>query len=371
MSALFAPLTIRGTTFRNRLWVSPLCQYSAENGDGVPTDWHLAHLGSFAIGGAGLVMTEATAVSDIGRISPQDTGLWNDEQRDAWARVVSFVRGQGAVAGVQLAHAGRKASTWRPWAAVQGTVQPEDGGWQSVAPSPIAFEGYAAPRELTLSEIAEIVEQFRAAALRAVEAGFQVLEVHAAHGYLLHEFLSPLANVRTDRYGGSLENRARLLLEIVAAVRTAVGETVPIFVRFSATDWADEAHRGGERAAPQSWDVGQTSTVAGWARDAGADLFDISTGGLMSGVSIPVSPGYQVPFAAQIHREAEVPVNAVGLITTAQQAEDIVARGDADAIMMGRQMMREPHFAWRAAAELGVELDYYPPQYTRARYRLE
>jgi len=370
MSALFAPLTIRGTTFRNRLWVSPLCQYSVENGDGVPTDWHLAHLGSFAIGGTGLVMTEATAVSEIGRISFQDTGLWNDEQRDAWARIVDFVRGQGAAAGIQLAHAGRKSSTWRPWAELQGTVPPEEGGWQSVAPSPIAFEGYATPRELTLSEIAEIVEQFRAAAVRAVEAGFQVLELHAAHGYLLHEFLSPLANVRTDRYGGSLENRARLLLQVVTAVRATVGEAVPIFVRFSATDWADEAQQGDERDTHQSWDVDQTATVAGWARDAGADLFDISTGGLISGVSIPVGPGYQVPFAAQIHRSAEVSVNAVGLITTAQQAEDIVGRGDADAIMMGRQMMREPHFAWRAAAELGVELDYYPPQYARARYRL-
>lgn len=376
MSALFAPLTIRGTTFCNRLWVSPLCQYSVEDGDGVPTDWHLAHLGSFAIGGAGLVMTEATAVNHIGRISPQDTGLWNGEQRDAWARIVSFVRGQGAVAGIQLAHAGRKASTWRPWAALQGTVPPEDGGWQSVAPSPIAFEGYAAPRELTLTEIVQVVEQFAGAARRAVEAGFQVLEVHAAHGYLLHEFLSPLANARRDQYGGSLENRARLLLEIVAAMRATVGETVPIFVRFSATDsaneteWADETRPAGGPDNPKSWDVKQTSTVARWARDAGADLFDISTGGLISGVSIPVAPEYQVPFAAQIHREAGVPVNAVGLITTAQQAEDIVARGDADAIMMGRQMMREPHFAWRAAAELGVKLDYYPPQYRRARYPL-
>ncbi|MCY7413821.1 MAG: NADH:flavin oxidoreductase/NADH oxidase [Salinibacterium sp.] len=370
MAALFSPLTIRGTTFRNRLWVSPLCQYSVENGDGVPTDWHLVHLGSFAIGGAGLVMTEATAVSDIGRISPQDTGLFNGEQRDAWARIVNFVRGQGAVAGIQLAHAGRKASTWRPWGLADGTVPLADGGWQSVAPSAIPFTGYATPRALTLGEIAEVIEQFVAAARLAVEAGFEVLEVHAAHGYLLHEFLSPLANARTDDYGGSLENRARLLLEIVAAIRVAVGGSIPVFVRFSATDWAEKRHPENEREAFQSWDVEQTTTVAGWARDAGADLFDISTGGLISGVSIPVGPGYQVPFAAQIHRGAAVPVNAVGLITTAQQAEDIVARGDADAIMMGRQMMRDPHFAWRAAAELGVELDYYPPQYLRARYRL-
>ncbi len=363
-SALFTPLAIRDVTFRNRLWVSPLCQYSVEERDGIPTDWHQVHLGSFAIGGAGLVMTEATAVSAAGRISPQDTGLWNDAQAAVWSRIVTFIRSQGAIAGIQLAHAGRKASTWRTWAQLDGTVPTSEGGWEAVAPSPIAFAGYAVPRELTVAEITELVDQFAAAATRAVQAGFEVIEIHAAHGYLLHEFLSPLSNARTDQYGGSLENRARLLLEIVAAVRGAVGRGIPVFVRFSATDWAEEDGR------PTGWDAAQTAIVAGWARDAGADLFDISTGGLVSGVKIPVGPGYQVPFAAQIHREAEVSVNAVGLITEAQQAEDIIARGDADAVMMGREFMRDPHAALRFARELGVEAEGAPvgtpPQYLRA-----
>lgn len=357
MNALFSPLTLRSTTFRNRLWVPALCQYSVEKHDGVPTDWHLAHLGSFAIGGAGLVMTEATAVTAEGRISPEDTGIWNDEQRDAWARIVSFIASQGAVPGIQLAHAGRKGSTWRPWSETQGTVPATDGGWEPVAPSAVAFSGYATPRALTSDEIAGVVDDFTAAARRSIDAGFEVLEIHAAHGYLLHQFLSPLSNERDDQYGGSLENRARLLLDIVRSVRAEVGDSVPLLVRFSATDWAE----GG-------WDEEQTTTVAGWARDAGADLFDISSGGLVGGVTIPLSPGYQVPFAEHVHA-AELPVSAVGLITEAQQAEEIVASGRADAVMMGRQMMRDPHFAWRAAHELGVELDYYPPQYLRARFR--
>ncbi|MBC7590107.1 MAG: NADH:flavin oxidoreductase/NADH oxidase [Salinibacterium sp.] len=359
MTSLFSALTLRGTTFRNRLWVAPLCQYSVEKRDGVPTDWHLVHLGSFALGGAGLVMTEATAVNAVGRISPQDTGIWNDEQQAAWSRITSFIRSQGAVAGIQLAHAGRKASTARQWDHHRGTWSLEDGGWQSVAPSAIAFAGYDTPRALERTELAGIVADFAASATRAIDAGFQLLEIHAAHGYLVHQFLSPLSNERTDEYGGSLENRARLLVEIVAAIRAAVGTDVPILVRFSATDWAE----GG-------WDQEQTATVAGWSRDAGADFFDISTGGLIGGVRIPLSPGYQVPFAEFVHETAEAPVSAVGLITEARQADEIITSGKADAVMMGREMMRDPHFAWRAAAELGVELDYYPPQYTRARYSL-
>ena len=359
MSSLFSSLTLRGTTFRNRLWVAPLCQYSVEKRDGVPTDWHLVHLGSFALGGAGLVMTEATAVNAVGRISPQDTGIWNDEQQAAWSRITSFITSQGAVAGIQLAHAGRKASTARQWDHHRGTWSPEDGGWQSVAPSAIAFEGYDTPRALERAELAGIVADFAASATRAIDAGFQLLEIHAAHGYLVHQFLSPLSNERTDEYGGSLENRARLLVEIVTAIRAAVGTDVPILVRFSATDWAE----GG-------WDQEQTATVAAWSRDAGADFFDISTGGLVRGVRIPLSPGYQVAFAEFVHETAEVPVSAVGLITEARQADEIITSGKADAVMMGREMMRDPHFAWRAAAELGVELDYYPPQYTRAKYSL-
>ena len=357
-SALFTPLTIRSVSFRNRLWVPALCQYSVENRDGVPTDWHLVHLGAFAMGGAGLVMTEATAVSPIGRISPQDTGIWNAGQVAAWKRITDFVRGQGAVVGIQLAHAGRKASTHRGWDAEQGTVSAADGGWPTVAASPVAFDGYAAPRELDAGEIAQIVEEFADAAVRSVEAGFELVEVHAAHGYLLHQFLSPLSNLRTDSYGGSLENRARLVLDVVRAVRAAVGDEMPVFVRFSATDYAE----GG-------WNQDDTATVSAWAQEAGADFFDISTGGNVAGVTIPLGPGYQVPFADFVGTTAGVPVNAVGLITEAAQAEEIVASGKAQAVMLGREMMRDPHFALRAAHELGVEVDYWPEAYVRARWR--
>ena len=358
MSALFTPLTIRSVTARNRLWVAPLCQYSVEKQDGVPTDWHFAHLSSFAIGGAGVVMTEATAVNAVGRISPQDTGIWNDKQVTAWRRTTDFLRGQGAVPGMQLAHAGRKASTWRPWAGHDGTVPSEEGGWGPVAPSAIAFPGYATPRALTADELPGIVADFAAGARRALDAGFELVEIHAAHGYLLHEFLSPLSNERDDEYGGSLENRARLLLEIVRAVRAEIGDAVPMFVRFSATDWADDG-----------WTSEQTAIVAGWAAEAGADFFDISSGGLITGVHIPVGRGYQVHFAAEV-RSDTTPTSAVGLITEAAHADEIIATGQADAVMMGREMMRDPHVVWRAAAQLGVELDYYPPQYLRARYRV-
>jgi 2,4-dienoyl-CoA reductase-like NADH-dependent reductase (Old Yellow Enzyme family) len=358
VSALFEPLTIRSTTFRNRLWVPALCQYSVEKRDGVPTDWHLVHLGAFAMGGAGLVMTEATAVSPIGRISPQDTGIWNSEQVEAWTRITDFLHERGAVAGIQLAHAGRKASTHRGWDAEQGTVSHENGGWPTVGPSALAFDGYATPRALSVEEIHAVVAEFAAAARRAVVAGFDLVEVHAAHGYLVHQFLSPLSNQRTDEYGGSLENRARLALEIVRAVREAVGDELPVFVRFSATDYAE----GG-------WNKEDTATVSGWAREAGADFFDISTGGNVAGVTIPLSPGYQVPFAEFVGETAGVPVNAVGLITDAAQAERIVATGQADAVMLGREMMRDPHFPLRAAHELGVELDYWPEAYTRAQWR--
>ena len=355
--ALFTPHTVRSVTFRNRLWVAPLCQYSVDLEDGVPTDWHLVHLGSFARGGAGLVMTEATGVSAVGRISAEDTGIYTDEQRDAWARIVTFIHSQGAAAGIQLAHAGRKASVYREWGPQHGTRPVAEGGWQTVAPSAVAFDGYDTPVALSASQIADIVAEFTAAAARSIEAGFDVLEIHAAHGYLLHEFLSPLSNIRTDEYGGSLANRARLLLDIVRAVRAAVGDTVPLFVRFSATDWVE----GGV-------DQEQTATVAGWARDAGADLFDISSGGLMAAAAIPVGPGYQVPLAAHVHRSAHVEVSAVGLITDAAQAEEIVRSGAADAVMVGREMLRDPHFPLRAAHELGVELDYFPRQYHRAAF---
>jgi 2,4-dienoyl-CoA reductase-like NADH-dependent reductase (Old Yellow Enzyme family) len=358
VTSLFDPLDLRGVRVRNRIWVPALCQYTVDARDGVPTDWHLVHLGSFARGGAGLIVAEATGVTADGRISPHDTGIWNDAQVAAWRRVTDFVHTQGARIGLQLAHAGRKASIYPEWGplAGKGTMTEAEGGWQTVSASDIPFTGYAPPRALTVPEIAEIVAAFAAGARRAIDAGFDLVEIHAAHGYLVHQFLSPLSNVRDDAYGGSLENRARLLLEIVRAVSAELGPDIPVLVRFSATDYSE----GG-------WDEHQTAIVAGWARDAGADLFDISTGGLVTGVTIPSHPGYQVPFAQYVRAEAGVPVNAVGRITEARQAADIVESGQADAVMLGREMMRDPHFALRAARELGVELDYWPPQYLRAR----
>ncbi|WP_213813930.1 NADH:flavin oxidoreductase/NADH oxidase [Glaciihabitans sp. dw_435] len=358
MPSLFDPITLRETTIRNRIWVAPMCQYSVTKRDGIPTDWHFVHLGSFATGGAGLIIVEATAVSPEGRISPNDVGLWNGEQLDAWARIVDFMHAQGAVAGIQLAHAGRKASTYPALGGDQhGTVPESEGGWPTVGPSAVAFGSYAAPTALDTAGIDGVVANFVQSAIRSVQAGFDLIELHAAHGYLLHQFLSPLSNQREDEYGGSLENRARLLLRIVREIRTAIGETVPLVVRFSATDWAE----GG-------WDQDQTAIVAGWARDAGADLSDISTGGNVSGVTIPIGPGYQVSFADHVKSTAGVATAAVGLITEAAHAEEIVASGQADAVLFGREMLRDPHFALRAAHELGVTLDYWPAQYLRAQW---
>ncbi|WP_456284820.1 NADH:flavin oxidoreductase/NADH oxidase [Microbacterium sp. JZ101] len=354
MSQLFSPLTVRETTFRNRLWVSPMCMYSAE--DGVVNDWHHVHLAQFASGGAGLVMSEAAAVSPEGRISPRDAGIWNDAQRDAWAEVVAAIHARGALAAVQLAHAGRKGSTWWPFADAEGSVPIEEGGWPTVAPSPVAFDGYAVPQELDEAGIAQVISDFRAAARRALDAGFDVVEVHAAHGYLLHEFLSPLSNQRTDGWGGSPEGRARLLLEVVRAVRAEVGDGVPVFVRFSATDWA-----------PGGLEVEVVATAATWAHEAGADLFDISTGGLVRHQRIEPGPGYQVPHAARIRELTGLPTAAVGIITSGEQAEEVLAEGAADAVFAGREFLRDPHFALRAAAELGEPADaLWPPQYLRA-----
>ena len=358
MTTLFDPIELRGLRARNRIWVSPMCQYSVDARDGVPTDWHLVHLGSFARGGAGLVLAEATAVAPEGRISPHDTGIWNDTQVAAWRRVTDFAHTQGALIGLQLAHAGRKASVYPVWGArgLRSTVPVAEGGWQTVSASAVAFDGFAPPRALETAELADVVAAFASGARRALDAGFDLVEVHAAHGYLLHQFLSPLSNRRTDAYGGSLENRARLLLEVVRGVRDAVGAEVPVLVRFSATDYAE----GG-------WDAEQTATVAGWARDAGADLFDISSGGLVPGVAIPSGPGYQVPLAEGVAATAHVRVSAVGQITQPRQAAELVESGRVDAVMLGREMLRDPHWALRAAAELGVDIDYWPPQYLRAR----
>jgi 2,4-dienoyl-CoA reductase-like NADH-dependent reductase (Old Yellow Enzyme family) len=354
--ALFQPLTIRGVTFRNRIWLSPLCEYSA-GVDGVPTDWHMVHLGSCAIGRAGLVMAEATGINAVGRISPHDVGIWNDAQVTAWSRITDFIHSQGVATGIQLAHAGRKASTAPGWGADYEDSTPRNqGGWQTVAPSAIAFGDYDVPDELDTPGIDGIVTDWVAAAKRALTAGFDVIEIHAAHGYLLHQFLSPIANQRTDEYGGSLENRARLLRRVVQAVRAEIGDAVPLFVRVSATDWDERGIT-----------VTDVATVAGWIHEDGADLVDTSTGGIAPRIPIPVGPGYQVEFADTIRRTAEMPTNAVGLITAPQQANDIVESGKADAVMLGREMMRDPHFALRASTVLGYKLPYWPEQYLRAQ----
>lgn len=354
MSKLFSPIKLRNLEVRNRLWIAPMCQYSCENRDGVPGDWHQVHYPAFSAGGAGLIIVEATAVTPEGRISPWDTGLWNDQQVGGWKRVTDLVHQRGAKIAVQLAHAGRKASTYREWSG-HGTVPFEDGGWQSVSSTSEAFPGYDAPRELATAEIPNLIQAWVDSATRAVAAGFDAVEIHAAHGYLIHQFLSPLANQRTDQYGGSLENRARLLLEIVQGMRAAVGAEVPIMIRFSATDYK----QGG-------WDQEQTAQVARWSHELGADFFDISSGGLITGVQIPVGPGYQVPLAEYVAEHNGSPVGAVGQITEAHQAEAILESGQISVILIGRAALRDPHWPAAAAATLGENLDYLPQQYKRA-----
>jgi 2,4-dienoyl-CoA reductase-like NADH-dependent reductase (Old Yellow Enzyme family) len=353
MSQLFSPLKLRDLTFRNRVFVSPMCQYSAE--DGLPTDWHFVHLGSRAVGGAGLVMVEASGVSPQGRISPWDTGIWSDAHAHAFARITGFVRASGAAAGIQLAHAGRKASTDAPWRGGK-PLPPERGGWQPLGPSPLPFDqGHPVPKEMTARDIDRVVDDFAAAARRAIAAGFQVVEIHAAHGYLLHSFLSPLSNRRTDAYGGSLANRMRLPLRVAEAVRSAVPAGLPLFVRVSATDWAE----GG-------WDLPQSIELAGKLKDAGVDLIDCSSGGNVPRARIPLESGYQVPFAEAIRREAGVATGAVGLITDPAQAEQIVATGQADAVLLARALLRDPYWPLHAAEALGVDVAW-PDQYGRAK----
>ncbi|MGY0233908.1 NADH:flavin oxidoreductase/NADH oxidase [Longispora urticae] len=358
MSALFEPLTLRSLTIPNRIWMAPLCMYSAV--DGVPNDWHLTHLAARAAGGAGLILVEATAVNPAGRITPGDLGLWNDTQRDAFVRVTDFLKTQGTVPGIQLAHAGRKASATAPWAEA-ATVSDADGGWTPVAPSAEAFDGLRDPAELTVEEIRGIVADFAAAARRALDAGFQVVEVHGAHGYLIHEFLSPHANHRTDAYGGSFENRARFALEVVDAVRAVWPADLPVFYRTSATDWLTE-----NPADPRDgWTVDDTVRLAGLLREHGVDLVDTSSGGIARDAKVVTGPGYQVPFAARVRAEAGVAVGAVGLITEPKQAEDIVATGQADAVLLGRELLRDPSWARRAAVELGARPGW-PVQYAWA-----
>jgi len=349
---LFEPMSLGNVTLRNRIAVSPMCEYSAV--DGVPGDWHLVHLGSRAVGGAGLVFTEATAVSPEGRISPGDTGLWNDAQQAAWTRIAAFITSQGAVSGIQLAHAGRKGSTEVPWRG--GKALPAgQGDWTPVAPSALAFDDdYPVPVALDAAGIAKVVADFAGASVRAREAGFGVIEIHAAHGYLLHEFLSPLSNKRDDTYGGTLANRARLLREVVAAVRDVWPAPAPLVVRVSATDWA----QGG-------WDIDECVELARWLKQDGVDLIDCSSGGSVPHARIPIAPGYQVPFSARIRCEAGIATGAVGLITDAVQAEAILERGDADLVLLARELLRDPYFPRRAAVELGVHIEP-PVQYQRA-----
>ncbi|WP_329459187.1 NADH:flavin oxidoreductase/NADH oxidase [Streptomyces sp. NBC_01497] len=358
MSALFEPCTLRSLTLPNRVWMAAMCQYSADAtgpGAGVPGDWHFSHLAARAAGGTGLIITEATAVSPEGRISPNDLGIWNDTQVEAFRRITRFISSQGSVPGIQIAHAGRKASTHVPWAG-GGPVAPEDGGWQVVGPSAVPFaDGHPVPTELTTDGIAEIVGQFADAARRALDAGFKVAEVHGAHGYLVHQFLSPHSNHRTDAYGGSFENRARFALEVVDAVRSVWPEDLPVFFRISATDWLEE----------NGWTAEETVRLADVLLAHGVDLMDISTGGNVSGARIPLRPGYQVPFAAQVKAATRMPVAAVGLITEPGQAEKILANGEADAVLLARELLRNPSWAQRAAAELG-DTAHVPQQYARA-----
>jgi 2,4-dienoyl-CoA reductase-like NADH-dependent reductase (Old Yellow Enzyme family) len=354
MSQLFSPLRLRELTFKNRVFVSPMCQYSSD--DGMPTDWHVVHLGSRAVGGAALVMVEATAVAPEGRITPWDSGIWSDANAEAFRRITAFIK-QSAVPGMQLAHAGRKASTDAPWRGGK-PLAADAGAWQTVAPSPIAFaDGYSIPREMTLPEVDRLVADFAAAAERALQAGFEVIEIHGAHGYLLHEFLSPLSNQRTDDYGGSLRNRARLLLRVAEAVRKIWPSKWPMFVRISATDWVE----GG-------WDLSQSIELSKWLKDLGIDLIDCSSGGTTPKAKIPVAPGYQVPFAEAIRREVKIATGAVGLITQPQQAEEIIAKGQADAVLLAREMLRDPYWPLHAAQALGADVAW-PDPYHRAKER--
>lgn len=357
---LFAPLRLRSLQLRNRIAVSPMCMYSCNEEDGLANAWHMVHLGSRAVGGAALVFTEATAVSPEGRISPQDLGIWNDAQAAALAPIAAFIRSQGAAPGVQLAHAGRKASTFLPWSDIRGQVPQGRGGWLPVAPSPVAFApGDENPSELTVGEIHTIVHDFALAAARARDAGFEVAEIHGAHGYLVHEFLSPLSNNRQDAYGGPLVNRFRFLREVVEGVRKVWPDDLPLWVRLSATDWAES---GG-------WQIEETVQVSRWLGELGVDVIDCSSGGTLRNASIPEGPGYQVAFAARVRQEAAVAAAAVGLITEPTHADEIVRSGQADMVLLARALLRDPYWPLRAAQELGVEVPW-PNQYLRAKPRL-
>ncbi|MFC8126993.1 NADH:flavin oxidoreductase/NADH oxidase [Streptomyces sp. NPDC057302] len=363
MSSLFTPLTLRSLQIPNRVWMSPMCMYSAapEGPDtGAPTDFHLTHLASRAAGGAGLVMAEATGVRPDGRISPWDLGLWNDRQQEAFTRITEAITAHGAVPAIQLAHAGRKASVDKPWLSDRYLTEDENG-WQPVAPSPVAYDGLAVPHELTVEEIQQLVGDFADSARRALAAGFQVVDVHGAHGYLINSFLSPASNHRTDAYGGSFENRIRFALEVVDAVRAVWPEDLPVFFRTSATDWLTENPED-ER---EGWTGEDTVRLAKELHAHGVDLVDVSTGGMVRDAKIVAGPNYQVPFADQARNQAGIPTATVGIITEPQQAEDIITGGQADAVFLGRELLRNPYWAQHAALTLGAE-PTWPDQYAYA-----
>lgn len=355
MTSLFSPFTLRSLTLRNRIAVAPMCQYSSE--DGLANDWHFTHLGSRAVGGAALVLTEAAAVEARGRISPQDLGIWQDAQIAPLRRITAFIEANGALPGIQLAHAGRKASTYRPWAEGSGAVPENEGGWPVVGPTDAPFnDSYPVPSALEEGGLREVIQAFADGAERSLRAGFKVVEIHAAHGYLLHSFLSPLSNTRTDDYGGSFAGRTRLLLEVTEAVRAVWPDELPLFVRLSATDW----HEAG-------WTAADSVALSRELRQRGVDLIDCSSGGVVPGVDIAAGPGYQVPLAAEVRRGADVATGAVGLITDAAQAETVIRTGQADLVLLGRELLRDPYWPHRAAAELGAH-PFWLPQYERGAF---
>ncbi|WP_228255095.1 NADH:flavin oxidoreductase/NADH oxidase [Ornithinimicrobium avium] len=356
---MFEPMTLRGLTVQGRVWVSPMCQYSCLPSEpGFVTDWHLAHLTSFAVGGAPMIVTEATAVTNEGRISPWDAGLWEDQHIRGWERVVTQVHRVGSRIGVQLSHAGRKGSVYAPFHRRSGSVPAEEGGWATVGPGEDAFGAYAGPRALSVEELDGIVRSFAHAARRAVTAGFDAVEIHAAHGYLLAQFLSPLVNKRTDGYGGDDEGRRRLTYEVVEAVRAVLPERIPVLVRVSATDWSEESPGG------VTGDLRRTVELARGLEDRGVDLVDVSTGGNVPDPTIPVGPGYQTRFAHALRTDVGIPIATVGMITQARQAEHVIATGQADVVSLARAALADPHWWHRAAHELGHELPW-PPQYRR------
>jgi len=353
MNKLFSSLKIRSVEFKNRIAISPMCQYSSING--MPTDWHFVHLGSRAVGGNALIIQEATAVSPEGRISPDDLGIWSDEQAEAYKRITAFITSYNSVPGIQLAHAGRKASTYSQWKG-NGEVRPELGGWQVLGPGAIPFaENYPIPKEMDLNDIKKVISDFKDAAIRSINAGYRLIELHMAHGYLVHEFLSPLSNSRTDIYGGSFENRVRLALEIVENVRTVIPEDFPLFVRISSTDWVE----GG-------WTIENSVRLAILLKAKGVDLIDCSSGGNVKKAVIPLGPGYQVPFAERIKKEAEILTGAVGLITAPEQADNIIRTGQADIVLVARESLRNPYWPFKAAKALKEDIEW-PKQYERAK----